>query len=420
MSEQLNVTLYGLAKKGKVKVWHISTVDALVDSAIIVKHGELGGALTEQVTTIKVGKQGRSISEQAINEAKGKIKKQIDKNYRYTIAELSDLPLLPMLAADYREQGHRVKYEDGVDTSVKLDGLRLLAKCIPSQRDIGKEVKLLSRTGQPYSIPHIEAELMQVMEVGDVFDGEAYLHGEVLQDITSAVKRTDPQAEIDKVQRAIKKNGPDFRKPSKDPGVLNPTLAEELENAKLIQRIRPQLQFIVFDLPSDEPWHVRLDELRTLEATRLAPGGFVKAIEYKRVFSEEAMKDLHKVAVSLGYEGIMLRNRNGLYESGKRSADLQKYKEFLEGEFLVVDYLLDKEGHVIFVCENDLNKLLFNVIFGSEEEKAAMLAVIDGFMRKYLKVKFQSRYKKTLLPQFPTGIMFRDGKFVDGEFVPNE
>ncbi|MDX9668673.1 hypothetical protein [Pseudomonas sp. P8_250] len=416
-------TLYGLDKKGGFKVWEIETNDSEdgLTSNIVVRHGKLDGAMTEQVTAVAKGKQGRTVSEQAVNEAKGKVKEKLDKNYRRTQAELTELPLLPMLASDNREQGHRIDYEAGVDLSDKLDGVRLLAKCVYDQERQHSVVQLFSRTGQPYVIPHIEQELTSFMEPGDVLDGEAYLHGEALQDITSAVKRTDPQAKIDEIHRAIEKNGADYRKPSKEEGVVNPTLAEELENADLIQRIRPQLQFIVFDLPSDKVWHERLEDLTTYAKKRfLGEDAFVKLIKYTRVFNEEAMKYWHKDAVSRGYEGIMLRNMLGLYESGKRSADLQKYKEFLDSEFLVIGYTFDKDGHIVFVCRNDLNDFPFSVIFGTDEEKTAMLAVAGKFMHKYLKVKYQSRYKKTLLPQFPTGIMFRDGKLVNGEFVPDE
>lgn len=411
-------TLYGLNKGGGFKVWKIETVDVAGGTEIRVEYGTLLGVMTPQVTLVTKGKQGRTVSEQAENEARGIVKKQLDKNYRPTQEELTDLPLLPMLAGDYLKIGHRIIWEDGVDISDKLDGVRLLAMC-----DAVGAIRLMSRTGQPYSIPHIELELASIMKPGDVLDGEAYLHGQVLQDITSAVKRTDTQAKIDEINKKILKNGPDYRKPSKDPLIINPTLAEELANAELIHLIRPQLQFIVFDLPSEEVWVARLSELQGYAETRgfgTQSYGRVRLIKYTRVFSEEEMKVLHKDAVSRGYEGVMLRNALGLYESGKRSADLQKYKEFLEAEFEVIDYTVDKEGFIVFICRNDINWRTFNVIFGSQEEKAAMLAMAEDFLKKYLKVKFQSRYKDTLLPQFPVGLMFREGKVVNGEFVPDE
>lgn len=415
-------TLYGLEKGGKVKVWEIETHHSEGWSTITIEHGEMGGVFTKQIAWIDKGKQGRSIAEQADSEAKSKIKKKLDKNYRRTIEELSDLPLLPMLAVDYREKSHRVDYNAGVDISYKFDGLRLLAKCVPSQRDIGKAIKLQSRTGQPYSIPHIEAELLSIMQVGDVLDGEAYLHGECLEDISSAVKRTDTQAKVDAAQRKLDKAA----KMEKDPKVsdevwykANESAEAEMREALLIHHIRPNLKFVVFDVPSELPWHERLSDLLRL-SIRLPEDSSIDVVRYTRVNSHEQMLALHRDAVSRGYEGVMLRNLNGLYESGKRSNDLQKYKEFMDAEFLVTGYTLDLEGQIVWKCKNDLNEDDFYVVFGSEADKAAMLADVEDRLQKYLKIKFQRRYKKTLLPQFPIGLMFRDGQYIDGEFIPNE
>lgn len=418
-------TLYGLDKKGGVKVWSIGVeLDTPgmpnFGAKLTISHGKIDGKQTTEAESFTEGKQGRNALEQAIFEAKARTKKQIDKNYRRTVEELTQLPLLPMLALDYLKVGHRVKYEDGVDVSNKLDGLRLLAKCISEG-----VVELLSRTGQPYVIPHIAAELATFMRPGDVLDGEIYLHGEALQDITSAAKRTDTQAAIDKALRKKAKADQMEADPKVTDHVWHQAELEadaELREAELIHRIRPQLRYVIFDVPSDRPWHERYNELVMewmgwrIPVTRK----FIEVIRYTRVYSFEEVKALHKVAVSEGYEGVMLRNRYGMYESGKRSGDLQKYKEFLDSEFEVTDYSLDKDGSIIFTCKNDLNDLSFCVVFGSREENAAMLAVIHELMQKYLKVKYQTRYKKTLLPQFPTGIMFREGKFIGGEFVPSE
>lgn len=425
MTGQFKETLYGLEKNGTVKVWSIETSDSPDNShsIITVRHGQLDGAMTLQVTMIVAGKQGRTISGQAVNEAKAKVKKQLDKNYRRSIEELTDLPLLPMLAVDYRKQGHRVKWQDGVYVSDKLDGLRLLAKCVPSQRDIGKAIKLESRTGQPYSIPHIEQELLHIMDIGEVLDGEAYVHGECLEDITSAVKRTNTQAKIDAAERKLAK-----AMKAKDP-TAELIAKAELTEALLIDQIRPQLKFVIFDVPSDKPWNERLSDLVQVWMGNRLPLGqsSIDVVRYTLVSSEDEAKALHKDAVDRGYEGVMLRNLHGLYESGKRSADLQKYKEFFDAEFSVRGYKLDVEGQLVWICQNDVNDLPFNVIFGSEIEKAAMLAEIEArvaaglpWLVRALKVKFQKRYKKTLLPQFPTGVMFREGVFVNGEFIPDE
>lgn len=385
-------TLYGLEKDGTIKVWEITAQDQFDGECILsVQHGQEGGKMQTKNTIIREGKQKRTVSEQAISEAQGKIKKQIDKGYRETKEELKELPLLAMLAGDYHKIGHRIDWANGVDLSDKLDGVRCVAKC-PS---IGV-ITLESRTGQPYILPHITRELMWYMNPGDVLDGEIYLHGYALQEITSAVKRTDPDKEVEKTYKAYNKN------PSDE------TYAEH-EEAVRIQELRPKLEFIIFDIPSSKAWFERLEELEQFTADRLfGHQDKVFALNYDRVFSEEQMKAAHKKCVAHGFEGVMMRNRYGLYESGKRSADLQKYKEFMDAEFEILDVVADKDGLGVFVVKNIYADNTFTVTLGSHVERAYQLAHKEEFIRKPLTVKFQSLYKGTLIPQFPTGVAVRD------------
>lgn len=383
----MNKLLFGKDKKDGIKVWSISVLDTAPTAQIVVLHGKEDGQMQEKITVVKAGKQGRNVFEQAVSEAEGKLKKQMDKGYRETKGELEELPLLAMLAADYRKQGHRIQYP--CYTSVKFDGVRALAKCIEPG-----VVTLESRTGQPYDVPYIAKELSLVMFPGQVFDGEIYLHGEVLQDITSAVKRTDPIAEIEKCQRKAQK--------AATADEINEALAELFE-AKKIAEIRPNLEFHVFDRPD-----VSGPFIDRMYAVSLLHGVFegyprLKVAAYGVADCEAAMKQQHKAAVAEGYEGIMLRNSHGVYESGKRSADLQKYKEFLDTEFKILDVIEDKDGLGVFVVKNDLNDLTFTITMGSHADRLYQITHKEEFIAEWINGKFQSRYKKTLLPQFPTG-----------------
>lgn len=391
-------TLYGLDKKGGFKIWEVvvRNVNGMVDFNIY--HGKEGGKIQAKESCIMKAHQGRTLYEQGVMEAEAKIKKQMDKGYRENKDDLVELPLLAMLAADYRKQGHRINYT--CYTSDKYDGVRCLAKHKGSAG-----IVLESRTGQPYDVPHITEALKEIMLEGDVLDGEIYLHGYALQEITSAVKRTDTQGEIDKAQRKYDRVANEGIQTEEWEKIFGEASAN-LQEALLIHEIRPKLKFYVFDVPSDKIFDERLADLQYW--TRPSNDDVIVFTEYDVAVSEEDMKEKHKDAVARGFEGIMLRNREGLYESGKRSADLQKYKEFLDTEFLVVDTELDKDGLIVYVCKNDVNDNLFRVIFGSKEQKLAAVAVRDTFPGKYLTVKFQSRYKDTLLPQFPTGVIFRD------------
>lgn len=400
-------TLFGLDKKGGFKVWSIAVENVNCDNAealVTIAHGKEGGVQTEKVESFIAGKQGRTPYEQAISEAEGRVKKQIDKGYRKTKEELSEVPLLAMLAYDYNKVGHRIRYDCGVYVSDKLDGVRCMAKCT------GEGITLESRTGQRYSLPHIEEELLAIMVEGDVLDGEIYLHGEVLQDITSAVKRTDTQKEVDNALRVA------LRSTGQESDYAN----NDLLKAESIHSLRPNLEFIVFDLPaSPKLFDERMHDLENY-ATRFKSGGKVKEIDYRKVDDELHMKELHRDAVSRGYEGVMLRNSFGKYESGKRSGDLQKYKTFVDSEFLILDVVPAKDNGSTFLVRNDLNGLTFNVTLGDMKQRKHQLDNKYNYIGKYLTVQYQSRYKETLLPQFPSGKVIRDGSVINGKFTPYE
>lgn len=380
-------TLYGLDKKGGYKVWTIEAKDGLNgDAYLVINHGKEGGKQTEKTDYFGAGKQGRNAFEQAVFEAKARIKKQLDKNYRENKDDLQEIDILAMLAADYRKQGHRIEYP--CYGSVKYDGVRALAK---KRNGV---VTIESRTSQAYDLPQLQAILTIHMQDGDIWDGEIYKHGYELQDIVSAVKRTDPQKEIDKAKRAYDKNDTE----ENEAAVIEAILVSEL---------RDKLEFHIFDVVSDKTFKERVEDLDALAGIPVV-SPLIQITEYLWIADEADMKAKHKVAVEQGYEGIMLRNFKGLYESGKRSADLQKYKEFLDSEFLVLDIIPDKQGNGIFIVQNDLNEHAFQVVMGDLHARAKALAEKDKFIDKLLTVKYQTRYKGTLLPQFPTGVAIRD------------
>lgn len=401
----MNKTFYGKDKGGKYKVWTICVNEHGQNSeaaVIVIEHGQEGGKMTVKVDPIIDGKQGRTAFEQAISEAEGRIKKQVDKGYREDKADLEELPVLPMLAGDYNKIGHRINYEKGVYLSDKLDGVRLMAKCLKDGT-----IKLESRTGQPYDIPHIVEELKGIMQPGDILDGEAYLHGYALQDITSAVKRTDTQKEVDKCEKRLAK--------LQAAGAAFPyDVIEELDEARAIHALRPKLQFVVFavieseSVSQDMPFSEIVIETYGYRNYRAMDNAFIKFIHYELAYSEEEMKAAHKDAVARGCEGIMIRNADGVNESGKRSADLQKYKEFVDSEFVILDVEPQKDDGSGFLVQNDLNEETFSVTLGSMAQRAEFLANKELYIGKLITVQYQARYKDTLLPQFPTGKAIRD------------
>ena len=363
-------TLYGKAKTGKIKVWTIWTSD----NYLFIEHGQQGGKLqlkSESVLGKNIGRSNEtSPSEQAELEAMSRWRKQVDKGYRETVAELDDLEISVMLAHDYLKQGHRIKYP--CYGSPKLDGVRCLA--IRHQ----DRVELKSRGGKEYVVPHIQDQLFPIMKVGDVWDGELYIHGKYLEEIVSAVKKYND--------------------------------------------LTPDIEFIIFDMVKDETYDHRLISMQALRRYTLscveAPS--IDVIEFCEIQDENHMKQKHKEYVARGYEGIMIRSHDGKYESGKRSADLQKYKEFFEEEFQIVAVGEDRNGNAVLRVFDPISGEGFDVCYGDFEERKRQLLEWQSYIGKTLTVKYQTRYKDSRLPQFPTGVRIREGEWVDGAFIPSE
>ena len=115
--------------------------------------------------------------------------------------------------------------------------------------------------------------------------------------------------------------------------------------------------------------------------------------------------------VEAGYEGIMLRNAAGVYCANYRSNDLQKYKEFLEEEYKIIDFTQGEgrdSGAVIWMCETDDGKEFTVRPRGSMEQRRAWFREGESYIGKNLTVIFQELTEEGK-PRFPVGKSVRDG-----------
>ena len=350
--------LYGLDKSGKYKVWSIWTEG----HELYIMHGSENGKMQTKCENIQGKNIGRSNEtspeQQAELEAMSRYRKQLDKGYREDKEDLKELDTLPMLAADYLKQGHRIQYP--CYGSPKMDGVRCLAI------RHSDSVELKSRGGKQYIVPHIQSQLFSVMKEGDIWDGELYIHGKYLEEIVSAVKKYND--------------------------------------------LTPEIEFIIFDIVKDEAYEDRLIKMQAFRRYTLScvAAASIDVLEFCELQDEDHMKQKHKEYVDRGFEGCMLRNFEGKYESGKRSADLQKYKEFSDAEFQIVDVHSDKDGGAVFVVQNIFADNQFNVVGGSHEQRKIWLQQKESLVGKWVTVKYQTLYKDTKIPQFPTLVCFRE------------
>ena len=138
-----------------------------------------------------------------------------------------------------------------------------------------------------------------------------------------------------------------------------------------------------------------------------SPVGPLKLVRTELVANEVEMQAKHDLFVSAGFEGVMLRNREGMYKFNRRSADLQKYKVMMDDEFRVVDVVPDKDGCSVFVMAGATGT--FNgVMVGVKEENKVYLANKEEYVGKYVTVQYQRVYRDSGLPQFPIVKCFRE------------
>lgn len=350
-------TLFGKDSKGNIKTWAV-VVDG---DTIKISHGRLGGKMQVKTTVCtpkNIGRANETSGEaQALLEAEAKYKKQLDKLYRPTVGELSEVGNdLPMLAHDYTKVGHRMEYP--LYVSRKLDGVRCLATVN------GTEVKLTSRGGKEYQCPegvYHDLVLLSNITGFTTFDGELYSHGMPLPMIISAVKK--PSALTD------------------------------------------NLLFEIFDIPSAKSWSYRLKDLCNLYQYKdlLTHTGFVDNYLVK---SEDEVRPFLEQFMNEGFEGVMLRSMHGLYQFNHRSSDLMKWKEFQDTEVKVefVEEDKNKEGVLNCIMKDGKTrvkcKMRGNHEFRSYENQKKLLG-------SWITLRYQ-QLTPDGVPQFPVGICVRD------------
>ena len=134
--------------------------------------------------------------------------------------------------------------------------------------------------------------------------------------------------------------------------------------------------------------------------------------EYVETFSVKKHVDMngyHKMFMQQGYEGTMIRDRNSVYEIGKRSNYLLKYKDFQTEEYPIVDVKEGsgrEKGAAIWICKT--GEQYFSVKpEGTLEQRREYLNNKEKYIGKELTVRFQN-LTALGVPRFPVGVSFRD------------
>jgi DNA ligase-1 len=290
--------LYSRRSDGKIQIWEKEVVDNKHRSHSGIMDGEI---VTSEWTVCSGKNIGRanetSARQQAMAEAKSEIQKKLDKGYKTDISDIDNaLFFEPMLAknwTDYKDDALKtIGGGNYLWVQPKLDGLRLIAN----------KDGLWTRNGKEYkSIPHIYEALKPLFKYNPkyIFDGEVYAdkYANDFNKICSLAKKTKPTP-------------------------------EDLKQAAA------HIEFHVYDFPFwDDVFGERFKELTKVFG--FAKGNpSLQLVETHHVSSEDDIVGFYAEFMEQGYEGAMVRV-DAKYEQ-KRTKNLLKYKEFKDGEYLIV------------------------------------------------------------------------------------
>lgn len=380
--------LYIFNNNEKIYEWSISIEkvnDTLNHYKIITSHGEKDGNKVIHEKIIESGKAKRSTLEQAILEAQSKWNQKKDKElYSETISLKKNIIVRPMLAnkfdfAQYDKKSNSRAFKISFPCYLqrKYDGIR----CICYKKN--NEVILESRKGIAFQnfqpLKEGVKNLLDILPDGFYFDGELYTDNIDFETISGLI-------------RLLEKN----------------TTPEDLVKIN-------QIQYYIYDFyDSNEPnltYENRLQRLNNILKNSLNQTNQY-VINVPTIIANQLsdIKKYHDIFVSDGFEGIMVRDKDGPYETQKRSKYLQKYKEIMEEEFKIINFTDgtgDEKGLILWVCETKDGKKFTVRPKGTHESRRKLYEEGAEHIGKQLTVIFQE-YTNDGLPRFPVGKGIRD------------
>ena len=449
--------LYAQDKNGKIKVW---TAAVLRNSggavASRITHGYINGKQQVAYRKCDAGKNiGRSNEtsplEQCISETRRKWTDKKEKeaytenkpadygegygdisgNNFFNVGDDADAdadaeaedasfarPFLPMLAQTFNpsdivtaaaETKRKKVIKFPCFVQPKLDGLRCVSYVTRSANDL--VVCLQSRTGAFFTgLPHIAAALRPYLSQHPniVIDGELYTDQMPFEELAGLIKKKKITATDVERLKKVKYHVYDIY----DHAAHDMPFAERI--GLLASAVR-RCGCIANDTHAAGAAAAAAGRvLRSdTEAAAVAAtaASVVVLVRTEKIAVLSEFRQLFAEFVESGYEGIMLRNVAGVYRANYRSNDLQKYKEFMEDEYRIIDFTQGEgrdAGAVIWVCETADGKEFTVRPRGTMEQRRDWFSNGGSYIGKNLTVVYQELTEEGK-PRFPVGKAVRQG-----------
>lgn len=237
----------------------------------------------------------------------------------------------------------------------KINGVRATIQLVDNT------VIIKSKEGNRYFINHIidflslNNDIFLYNGIELILDGELYIHGELLQDIGSAVTKFN----------------------------LN----------------TPRLKFVLFDIaveniPNLDRWEIIKSHIKPKLDIHI--DCCIEIIKTTQIKSDAGAQAFTDVCIHKGYEGIILRSFDGYYAFGKRPQDMTKLKRLIDTEFKIIDIVPqekdDSKGN--FVCITKTGETFQVNPFGTDEFKRQVLTNKFNIIGKNLTCAFYEYTKE--------------------------
>jgi hypothetical protein len=357
-------TLYQESTTGKTKVWDIK----VEDGTYYVEHGLEGGKMQLDQTTVEIKNKGKANQttpfDQACSEAESKWKKKKDKGYCEIGESRNKSIVFPMLAQNFKDSKHRLIYP--LYTQPKLNGVR----CTHTD-------KYQSRGGKFWNtLSHLDDDVAKLQKlVGYPLDGEIFIKGLDLQDISSLVKKERVE-EKDSVGGYLTKDLEYWIYDIVDTESVFPDRNTKLFNA--FSKIGAKL--------------IDIDGITFMKINNLV---YVATF---LVLTEEQLLSYKHQFIATGFEGGMARNNVGyvLCPGSHHSHELQKLKDVLSDEYEIIGAKSGTgrfEGCATFICKTKEGLEFDCTPMGSIERKKHYLKDIENIKGKMGTILYQELTK---------------------------
>ena len=394
MKTLVQPTLYKKTNTGAIQQWQVSCLEGTIKTV----YGQVGGKLQVTTDTLKAGKNEGKANETTLNgqtekEAIARWTKQKKKGYveDYKDAcndkvdkEMVQGGIPPMLSINKSHPkdpilSQYLKFPCVVQP--KLDGA-----CCIAMVTKGKAT-LWSRTQKPIKcVPHIIKELEFLFPTGEVIlHGELYSHTyhDSFEDLMSIIRKNDPDEE------------------------------GEYKKIKLFVYDCPLFNDIIsYESPYLERNHMYQKLLKTNHSLgSLTDVVSVVPLQSCYCSSMKEVLDNYESFLEAGYEGAMAKNLQAPYESGKRSRNILKMKEFVDGEFEIVGVEdgrgKDKDVASRFICKLEGVMTFAARMKCTHEQKRKYWLQRDDLIGKLITVTYKRLTNKGY-PYLPVAKAIRD------------